>query len=182
MRNANMGGFDVGTRQADDFYSTPSWAIEELLKREAFPSPIWECAAGDGAISRVLEKSGYTVVSSDIRQGAGVYGEGGINFFFESRACMSIITNPPFKSFQNFALRSIGLAEKVALFARLQILEGRTRYKEIFSRFPPKKIYVFCRRVNCLKNGDAVGAGTIAFCWLVWERGFNGKPTVEWIL
>jgi hypothetical protein len=38
-----------GEREENDFYPTPTFATEELLKREKFDGAIWECACGDGA-------------------------------------------------------------------------------------------------------------------------------------
>lgn len=43
-----------GDRQKDDFYPTPKYAVEELLKRETFEGNIWECACGEGDISKVF--------------------------------------------------------------------------------------------------------------------------------
>ena len=25
------------------------------------------------------------------------------------------------------------------------------------------------------------GGGMLAFAWYIWERGFEGKPTIDWI-
>ena len=41
-------------------------------------------------------------------------------------------------------------------------------------------------RLQCAKNGDfekfGKGVGTaVAYGWYVWEKGFTGKPTIEWI-
>jgi len=55
-----------GEREKDDFYPTPSYAVDELLKREDFNGNIWECACGDGAISEVFLKKGFKVRSSDL--------------------------------------------------------------------------------------------------------------------
>jgi hypothetical protein len=174
-------GWKPEGRQPDDFYATPAWAVEELLKREPFPLDVWEPASGDGAISKVLERAGYSTYSSDIRT-EGVYGEGGKNYFFENRKVGAIITNPPFKSFLNFALKANAEAEKVALFARVQILEGKERYAKLWSRYPPKRVWVFSERVNCLKDGKDGGGGTLSFAWFVWERGYSGEPLIGWIV
>ncbi len=69
-------GWKEEGRQKDDFYATPRWAIEAILDRETLDGPVWECASGDGAISKVLEERGCEVISTDIRTD-GVYGRGG---------------------------------------------------------------------------------------------------------
>ena len=55
-----------GEREADDFYPTPPYAVEELLKREVFIGNIWECACGEGDISKVFKNKGFEVISTDL--------------------------------------------------------------------------------------------------------------------
>ena len=57
-RSADLGG--------PDFFPTPPWATFALIDNEKFSGDIWECACGDGAMSRVLEQVGPTVYSSDL--------------------------------------------------------------------------------------------------------------------
>lgn len=61
-------------RPPDDYYATDPEAMELLLQVEKFSSLIWECACGEGHLSRVLEAHGFTVISTDIvnRGGAGL--------------------------------------------------------------------------------------------------------------
>ena len=55
-----------------DAYFTPSPPVWSLLALETVPHCIWEPAAGDGAIVRVLEAAGRRVIASDIADyGAG---------------------------------------------------------------------------------------------------------------
>ena len=61
-----VGTMVSNDRKENDFYPTPKWATEQLLKYEKFDGDIWEPACGDGAISEVLKEHGYTVTSSDI--------------------------------------------------------------------------------------------------------------------
>ena len=42
---------------------------------------------------------------------------------------------------------------RLALFLKVQFLEGKKR-KELFSKYPPKVIYVSSSRIKCAKNGD----------------------------
>src|SRR3954464_15510245 len=61
-----------------DFYPTPAWATYALIDNEKFEGDIWECACGNGAMSRVLEETGRTVPSSDLYQRG--FGEVGHDF------------------------------------------------------------------------------------------------------
>ena len=72
------------------------------------------------------------------------------------------------------------------MFLKLTFLEGKARYRELFSKHPPKIIYVFSERVLCAKNGEfekmkAGGGSAVAYAWYVWEKGYQGKTTIEWI-
>jgi hypothetical protein len=44
-RFADLGG--------PDFFSTPRWATYALIDNEKFSGEIWECACGDGTMSKV---------------------------------------------------------------------------------------------------------------------------------
>ena len=64
------GGFKPTTKRfADldgpDFFSTPRWATFALIDNEKFSGEIWECACGDGIMSKVLKETGCAVLSSD---------------------------------------------------------------------------------------------------------------------
>lgn len=72
-------------------------------------------------------------------------------------------------------------ATKVAMFLKIQFLESKKRY-ELFKEYPPKRVYVFVNRVNCGKNGVfGKESSAVCYCWFVWEKGFKGKPTIDWI-
>ena len=53
---AYVGDTVNNNRSSSDFYGTPEKCTEDLLERETFDGPIWECACGEGAISKVLIK------------------------------------------------------------------------------------------------------------------------------
>lgn len=71
------------------------------------------------------------------------------------------------------------------MFLKLQFMEGKER-KHLFTKFPPKTVYVSSSRILCAKNGDfeglkASGGSAVAYAWYVWEKGFKGNTTVKWI-
>ena len=55
-------------RQEHDYYATDPKAAELLLQHETFEGAIWEPACGEKHLSRVFEKHGFTVRSSDLVQ------------------------------------------------------------------------------------------------------------------
>ena len=54
--------------QSDDF-QTPPEALTPLLPHIKKNWTIWECAAGDGNLVKVLRKEGFKVISTDILTG-----------------------------------------------------------------------------------------------------------------
>ena len=174
---------DAENRERDDFYPTPPKATKALLSVESFEGGIWEPACGDGAISKVLEEAGYSVLSTDLVDRG--YGQGGIDFLLDYQtAADNIVTNPPFKFAEQFVRHALGRSRrKVAILDRLAWLEGKAR-KRLYAESPIARVWVFSERVPMLRGGDqmmAGGGGMIAFAWYVWEHGYTGKPTLGWL-
>jgi hypothetical protein len=170
-----------GEREKDDFYPTPKYAVEELLKREVFNGNIWECACGEGDISEVFLEKGFDVKSTDlIDRGFGEVG----NFFETDFIADNIVTNPPYKHALEFVneakKKSTG---KIAMFLKTVFLESEKR-RPMFEdkEFPLKTVYQFSKRVTLYKNGVKMkNSGMIAYAWYVWDKDYCGKPTIEWI-
>jgi hypothetical protein len=121
-------------RQNEDYYATDPKAAELLLELETFSPNIWECACGEGHLSKVFEKAGYAVRSTDLIDRG--FGETGIDFLSIDNLEWNgdIITNPPYKYAQEFiekALQIIPEGNKVAMFLKIQFLEGKGRKKTI---------------------------------------------------
>lgn len=172
-------------RHKDDFYATPRSAIEQLLDVERFDGPIWEPACGDGAISKVLQERGHSVVSTDLVDRG--FGLGGVDFTLEQSALApNVVTNPPFKLATMFARKALELSpKKVALLLKIGFLEGPTR-SDLFDAAPLARIWVIRRRVSFLRGGtEAVSmngkGGMVAYAWFVWDKDHSGPPTIGWL-
>lgn len=73
------------------------------------------------------------------------------------------------------------------MFGKLQALEGQKR-ATFLQTTPLKTVYVFKKRQQPMRNGkefdEITGkkmSSTMAFAWYVWEKGYTGKPQIEWI-
>lgn len=169
-------------REVNDYYATDPRAVEMLLEKEKFNSIILEPSCGEGHISRVLLDRGYAVKSSDLID----RGFGDVKDFFEiDEFNGDIITNPPYKIALDFVKHSLDIipeGNKVAMFLKLQFLEGKAR-KEFYKNNPPKKIYVASGRLVCAMNGDfeKYKSSAVAYAWFIWEKGYNGSPEIDWI-
>ena len=168
-----------------DYYATDPQAVEMLLALESFASVIWEPACGEGHISKVLQAHGYEVISTDlIYRGFGELEP--MDFLEETFPDFEgdIITNPPYSvglEFVERALETVRLGGKVAMFLKVQFLEGQKR-GEFFKQTPPRTVYISRSRLSCAKNGDFARFpdSAIAYAWYVWEKGFTGDPVIKW--
>ena len=113
----------LADRDGPDYFPTPAWATYALIDNEKFLGDIWECACGNGAMSRVLATTGCSVISSDLHDRD--YGEAGLDFLATARHADNIITNPPFNRAEGFVTAGVQKAkQKFALLLRLAFLEG----------------------------------------------------------
>lgn len=175
-------------RQKEDYYATDPIAVELLLENEEFNNNIWECASGENHLANILIDKGYNVRISDIVKRTEKTEEFDFLSIENQDYNGDIITNPPYKFATEFiykALQIIPNGNKVAMFLKVQFLEGKER-KKLFQNFPPKTIYVSSSRIMCAKNGDFKkmqegGGSAVAYAWFVWEKGFKGDTIVKWI-
>lgn len=170
-------------REQHDFYATEPKAVELLLNKESFKFSILEPCCGMNHITDVLQNRGYQVHTSDlIDRGVGAE----IKDFFDYESWSGgIITNPPYSKALEFVQHSLDITQqgsKIAMFLKIQFLEGKKR-KEFFKKYPPKYIYVASGRLRCAKNGEfeSYTSSPVCYAWFVWERGFQGEPSVRWI-
>lgn len=171
-------------REYNDYYATDPEAINYLVTHEKLEHNLWECACGEGHLSRRLIELGYNVLSTDLINRN--FGRGGVDFLKEDNIFDgSIITNPPYKYATEFILKALELIEPghhVYMFLKLTALEGQERYERIYSKTPPKKVYVFSKRIPCAKNGEFKKiSSAVAYAWYVWEKGYKGETIIEWI-
>jgi hypothetical protein len=182
--NLNGGFKPTLKRFADlngpDFFPTPRWATFALIDNERFAGDIWECACGDGTMSRVLEETGCSVPSSDLYDRG--YGDVGIDFLTVTRQTDNIITNPPYNSAEGFVRNGVNLAKhKFALLLRLAFLEGAKRARTIFTDCPPSRVWVFSERITFYPVGVEVkGTGTTAYAWFVWDKDAPNGTELRW--
>lgn len=176
-------------REKHDYYATEPKAVEELLKVEDFSPCVWECACGEGHISEVLIKHGYDVLNTDLIDRGYINQHATLDFLdcnATGRNEYDIITNPPYKHAAEFVSRALEISRegtKIAMLLKIQFLESERRGK-LFDENPPKRIWVARRRLNTARNGDFENFGSgsaMLLAWFVWEKGFKGKPTIDWI-
>lgn len=107
---------------------------------------------------------------------------------------IDIITNPPFKMASEFVTHAMSIlrkGQKLVLFLKIQFLETEKRM-ELFQRYGLKCVGVMSNRVCCAMNGEfdkyfkkdtngAYRGGTQMYAWYVFEKGYKGEATIDWI-
>lgn len=181
-RAHSLVGFNPTDRPEDDFYPTPRPTTEALLRVETFNGPIWEPAAGDGAIMDVFDEHGYNMIGTDITpRKADITPQ---DYLLSIRLfAPNVVTNPPFKLLNQFIQKTHELnPDKWALLAKLQALETIDR-THLLEATHLTRVWIFRARQTTWRNGQALtnNKGMIAFCWLIWEKDYTGKPTIGWI-
>ena len=172
-------------KQKREYYATHPSVTQDLLNCEQFTSPILEPCCGGGFMADVIKKNGYDVYATDIVDRG--YGVGGIDFLTADFPIgkFDIITNPPYTLFVPMIEKAMTIChKKVAMLLPLRYLTSKERF-DVFQKYPPKYVYVYIERICIAKNGkfeeyDA-GANMEMYAWYVWEKGFEGEPTLRWM-
>jgi len=129
--NLNGGFKPTMKRFADldgpDFFPTPRWATFALIENEKFNGEIWECACGDGTMSRVLEETGQPVRSTDLYDRG--FGEAGVDFLMSQSEADNIVTNPPYNCAEGFVASGQACEAKICAFAQVGIF-GRSKPRQ----------------------------------------------------
>jgi len=165
-----------------DLYETPSVAVEALLRVEKIPHRIWECAAGRGAIARVLREHGHAVIAGDIFDYGGLHFVG--DFLAQERmpaGCEAIVSNPPFKIVEPFVAHALELAPLVVMLLRLAFLESERRCGTLEGR-GLARVHVFRKRLPTMHRDQWAGRKAnsgMAFAWFVWIRNYIGPTFID---
>lgn len=176
----------IWKREKDEHYVEEHWCSRRLFDVEKFQGRIVDPACGFGRVVESATKAGYVAAGSDIVQRAPKYPVA--DFFEKAELTHNYVSNPPFKDFHKFALHALAYSTgKVALIWQVPRLNA-ARWLE---QTPLKKIWLMTPRPSMppgwaimagnMPNGDKPGGGTQDYCWLVWDKFYDGEPTVGWL-
>jgi hypothetical protein len=183
FRPIHISGYD---RQVHDFYPTPDWVTEALLKHVTLRNPVWEPCCGDGAMARVLERGGHKVIATDLVDRG--FGRGGVDFFACTEfpaGCRAMVTNPPYGdggelvrrsnaslNFQRFVRHALDLTVRangqLALLVRFQWMAGQ-RAAALISSGPLSRVVVLTKRIQWFDMGEHTNHGQHHHAWLFWD-------------
>ena len=194
---SSLATVDSGSRQVQrkrnehDWYIEPRRAIDALLEVERFVGRTWDPACGSGNIPDAFNARGLACWGTDIvdRDWRDFLGRFEVHDFTAGGIAAgvpapdNICTNPPYKLAEQFIRRSLVMAtNKVAVLLRLSFLEGQRRRK-LFEETPLARVWVFSSRISMPPGGMNIEAkgGAVAFCWMVWQRGWRGPAQIGWL-
>jgi predicted RNA methylase len=190
-RAIHVSGYD---RKGQDFYATPPWVTQALLRQVPLRGPIWEPCCGDGAMATVLAADGHTVVASDIAERG--FGTSGVDFMgceTVPAGCRAIVTNPPYGdsgshgaqsespvAMLKFLRHALTLTESVqgqlALLVRLQWVAGR-RAADMMSAAPFSAMVILTKRIQWFDMGERTNTAQHHHAWVVFDHQHKkGRP------
>lgn len=165
-------------RAAGDYYTTDPTAVRQFITyihqdsrfTHGQKDTIWECACGNGNISKELINAGYKVFSTDLYdRGFGVSGIDFLQTTIVPQNCDTIITNPPYSLANEFILHAMKiLPVDGRYFALMNIsyLAEIKRYSEIYNQGYLRAIHVYSHRIHCYKNNENVGhSSPVNYAW-----------------
>lgn len=182
-------------RETMDYYATEPKAIDLLASKFDIPHRVWECACGGGSLSQRLKERGHEVISTDIIDRGYEGFDGECDFLSRLfhptiEGDYAIVTNPPYKFVTEFVLTALDVLPDgcyLCLFLKTTALESRGRWEKIYKTTPPRYVFQCIDRILCAKNAEFedarknLGAGAQAYAWFVWQKGYKGHTTLDWI-
>lgn len=160
----NSGGTLLSRVQAgpegSDHFQTPPERLLPLLPFLARDWRIWECAEGEGLLTRALGGHGWSVTGSDILTGRDFLS-------WEPDAWDCIITNPPYSLKDAFIERCYALGKPFALFLPLTAL-GEQKRLALYRRHGVQLVLPH-ERTNFLTPS---GGGSGSWFFSAWFLGF----------
>ena len=170
-------------RQAEDYYATDPIAAKLLLGVEHFEGPVWECACGQGHLAEVFREAGIPTRASDIIDRG--YGEVFDFLSMENQTWDGdIVTNPPYKWALDFIYKALTIipdGRKVAMFLKVQFLEGKER-RSLYRSTPPGQSMSRPAASSARKTGSSTKCALpAALRWrmlgLCGRRGTKAQPS-----
>jgi hypothetical protein len=169
-------------RKALDFYATPAWVTEALLGFILTrPGSIWEPAAGDGKMVRVLTER-FLVLATDVADGADFLATKTL----PDPSIRGIVTNPPYQHAGQFCAHALQLTQPFKGFVCMLLrcdfdhAAGRARLFRDCPAFA-KKIVLTKRIVWFVEaNGKPKASPSFNHAWYVWDWSHTGSPTVAY--
>lgn len=171
-------------RDPREFYPTPAWCTEALIRNYAFSTDyvVDEPACGVGHISKVFEEKGFNVRSTDLHDTG--FGKGGVDFLKSEVEMAQVVTNPPYKGKLPISFAWHGL-DLTAKHQGLVALLMRTDWSSAAGRTNLLQHPAFAMKLELTRRpmwvDGTTGSPRFAYSWYVWDWSTVGQPpTIRW--
>lgn len=175
-------------READDFYPTPEeptaaiLSSPESVRLREFPL-LWEAAAGDGAMQRIMEAFGHKVHGSDlIDRGAGAEIRDFFDFTKADCPSPAILTNPPFDkvNWRDGKARWLyhALDDLAVDYMALLLpwpFPGAGGLGPFWDKHPPARVYLMRWKIDFTGQG----APPMLNAWFIWDKTWKGETALR---
>jgi len=179
-------------RMPGDFYATPEWVTKALIRSEVgahlAQHLVWEPAAGNGDMARVLQRYCREVTSTDIELYTWPL-DGRVDFTEFGPAddppngCTAIITNPPYSladGFLSSALSNMKIRAAAMLLPNDFMCAEKRKWLREHPMFRFKiELTSRIRWVN-LPKGSASPRNHHAWFVFCRDHGWRGHPQLSW--
>ena len=163
-------------RKPNDFYETPAWVTNALQPCLVGARMIWDPAAGDGAMVKVMHSwPSVKVNGTDIRGGCDFLGP---NIVRDSVPFDAIVCNPPYSMAQAFIEKALQITRKprgrVAMLLRVDYDSAKTR-RHLFGSCPEFSMkLVLTSRIRWFAG--STGSPSFNHAWFIWDWANLGRP------
>ena len=172
----------IWAREANEHYVEPAWCSERLFAEEEFTGLIHDPCCGFGTIPEAAARAGLTATATDLIDRGYQFGK--VEDFLTS-ICRydNMVFNPPFNIAARFVRRALDLTtRKVAIIFPTARLNAAHWMKGA----PLRRVWLLSPRPS-MPPGHIIAAGKKAtggkqdFCWLIFERGWDGTAELRWL-
>lgn len=158
----------------NDYYETPCYAVEPLLRYIPNSWKIWECACGEGrGIQTYFIEHGYDVYGSDIL----LYGSHDFITYYPEFPFDCIVTNPPFSLKTQFLERAKQFRKPFAFLMNITALETERRHK-VFSDCG-LQLLLPNKRISYIVDGQQTKSAWFYSAWFMF--GFNLEHDINYV-
>jgi hypothetical protein len=171
----------IFAREKSDHYVEPAWCSARLFQVEKFEGSIVDPACGWGTIVLEAKKAGYNAAGFDLVDRGWDYIPR--DFLQSTTVYDNIVTNPPFGIVPQFITHAVKHARrKVATI----LATPRLTAARWLQALPLSRILLLTPRPSMppgdyIKAGGKIGNGKEDYCWLIFDHGYQGEPTIGWL-
>jgi hypothetical protein len=173
----------IWDRETNDHYVEPAWCSKRLFDVEEFCGLVNDPCCGFGTIPKAALAAGLEATAADIVDRGYTLHRPIEDFLTSDWTRSNIVTNPPFKIADRFALHALKLTlGKVAIIFPTRRLNAAHWIR----RTPLRRIWLLTPRPSMppghvVAAGGKPGGGKVDFCWAVFERGWSGPAELRWL-